>query len=367
MKCEEAAEFVSALCDGERIPREMAEHIGTCETCRARLNAYSVMGAELRRVASLEEQGEAKVGSWEGKQRIRLNWWQRGTQTMRIPLFAFALMLVVITVLSAGLLIVHARAGGRAYLDLKVKVPHGFSQESPITMSYGMPATPGPALGLSVGLPEGVLECTFRSIELQRDSVRLGIRAAWFAGMTNAELASKQIRSMPEREYEFVPGEPLLLAVEGLGQIELSGQLTDEPGTSKILLYPKDGELRVFGPAVFLRGDKLVAKLDGNTSITGDDAYFAMYLPTEGWYVFATRPFDAAVEGDLRSNQVQFRLEDQAYLLLTGAPIASGLRKIWVAHYSGNNAPTSLPTPTNEHEPFFTTGSLKNLTEGLHN
>src|SRR5437773_11907348 len=31
MKCEEAAEFASRLCDGQVIPREMAEHIGTCE------------------------------------------------------------------------------------------------------------------------------------------------------------------------------------------------------------------------------------------------------------------------------------------------------------------------------------------------
>jgi len=63
-------------------------------------------------------------------------------------------------------------------------------------------------------------------------------------------------------------------------------------------------------------------------SVTGDNPYFAFYLPTEGWYVFATRTFDAAVEGDLRSNQVQFRLEDQSYLLLTGAPIASALKKL---------------------------------------
>ena len=34
MICTEAAEFVSALCDGEIIPLTAAEHIGTCPRAR---------------------------------------------------------------------------------------------------------------------------------------------------------------------------------------------------------------------------------------------------------------------------------------------------------------------------------------------
>jgi predicted anti-sigma-YlaC factor YlaD len=52
MRCEDAEEFVSALCDGERIPREAAEHIGECEKCRTWLQDYAMLGAELRRTAS---------------------------------------------------------------------------------------------------------------------------------------------------------------------------------------------------------------------------------------------------------------------------------------------------------------------------
>jgi len=48
MKCEDAAEFVSALYDGERIPREAAEHLGECETCQGRMETYSRMSAEMR-------------------------------------------------------------------------------------------------------------------------------------------------------------------------------------------------------------------------------------------------------------------------------------------------------------------------------
>ena len=48
MTCEQAAEFVSALYDGERISLDVAAHIGVCTTCRASLREYAEMGAELR-------------------------------------------------------------------------------------------------------------------------------------------------------------------------------------------------------------------------------------------------------------------------------------------------------------------------------
>jgi signal transduction histidine kinase len=68
MKCEEAAEFVSALCDAVSIPPEAAEHIGTCETCQARLKEYGEIGMALRRVASLESPEEVRARSWETRQ-----------------------------------------------------------------------------------------------------------------------------------------------------------------------------------------------------------------------------------------------------------------------------------------------------------
>jgi hypothetical protein len=64
MKCEEAAEFVSAIYNGERIPRSAAEHVGRCETCHCRLKEYVEIGAELRLVASLELSEESGCGGW---------------------------------------------------------------------------------------------------------------------------------------------------------------------------------------------------------------------------------------------------------------------------------------------------------------
>jgi hypothetical protein len=110
MKCEEAAELVSALCDGETIPRSAAMHIGECEVCHGRLKEYAELGAELRRVASLERREEVKVRNWEKSERAAPSWWWKGWETMRIPKFVFAMLLVTIVVLGSGLAVVKALA-----------------------------------------------------------------------------------------------------------------------------------------------------------------------------------------------------------------------------------------------------------------
>jgi hypothetical protein len=55
MNCELAEEYVSALCDGQKIPQVAAEHLGKCRRCQLELNEYAAIGAELRRLASLDE------------------------------------------------------------------------------------------------------------------------------------------------------------------------------------------------------------------------------------------------------------------------------------------------------------------------
>ena len=90
LKCEDATEFVSALCDGQSIPHSAAEHIGVCETCKARLQEYGKIGMELRRVASLEAPANAKVRTWETRRRIIPNWWEKRWELWApLPLIAW--------------------------------------------------------------------------------------------------------------------------------------------------------------------------------------------------------------------------------------------------------------------------------------
>jgi exosortase len=98
MKCEEAAAFVSALCDGESIPPGAGGHVGACETCQARLKEYGEIGmelrslasAELRHVAGLESPEEVRARTWETRQRTTSSWWEKGwTLLAPLPLIAW--------------------------------------------------------------------------------------------------------------------------------------------------------------------------------------------------------------------------------------------------------------------------------------
>jgi hypothetical protein len=60
MICDEAAEHISALYDGETIPRHAAEHIGECEGCRAQLRDYMEL-----------ERSCAGLRAWKRRWRLR--------------------------------------------------------------------------------------------------------------------------------------------------------------------------------------------------------------------------------------------------------------------------------------------------------
>ncbi len=53
MNCDKAREYVSAIYDGEAVPREAAEHTARCADCRELLQGYAKAGAALRGYSSL--------------------------------------------------------------------------------------------------------------------------------------------------------------------------------------------------------------------------------------------------------------------------------------------------------------------------
>ena len=229
MKCEEYAEFVSALCDGERISREAAEHVGQCETCRSRLKEYAEMGAELRCVASLEPVKEAKVRRWEKEPRITSSLWQKGWETMRIPRFAFALLLIAVVGLGSNLVIgkVRAHTKGRLF------------------MLIAKPAEGGTLVcGVSAPNPDGVCDTIrmegenggrglykFRIISDDGERVQLGIRSA----RLYRQASKDDLYNLPEATYWAKPGETLHVDIPGAGDMAVNVEVWDH--------YPPPGEL----------------------------------------------------------------------------------------------------------------------------
>src|SRR5258708_5152277 len=337
MQCEEVKEFLSLLCDGEMIPGEAARHIGTCEACRATVDAYSTMGVELRRVASLEKRGQLKPGCW-AQGRRRSWYWLKGGSTMRIPRFVFGLMLSVILLLSGGLVLVRARTGATGpVLVLTFKLPsHGRPGRCVIT-------TDGNArtnhCNYSMSGDWGLLTVNLRFVSKEGERTQLGLRTRYQSQADSPKTGignTDDLKDVAENRLWIEPGNKQEISIPGLGEVALMGEYLDHIPT---LLYrpeepldPQKNEFRVVSP-VLIRGNQLVFNLAGSDSTdTGDpDAALMIYFPGEGRYLISTVSFESAVEGSVEPGQIKFSLDGQDYLLLTAMP-TTRLEHVWVTH-----------------------------------
>jgi hypothetical protein len=118
------------------------------------------------------------------------------------------------------------------------------------------------------------------------------------------------------------PDKSLSVPVEGLGKM---GSNPREP------LDLEPGKLRLLSPVLIRDNQVLINMADSMGTATGDDAAAMLYSPGQGRFIFSSVPFEGAIEGKRRFNQISFTLEGKSYLLLTGAPISSS-PGVWMVH-----------------------------------
>ena len=340
MNCAEAAECLSARFDGEPISREAAAHLSDCEECRVRLNEYAEIGAELRGMASAASAQAIPEGRWRlAKPAAATNWLRKWRGTMRIPRFAFALMLIAIFALSGGLALVKARAGGNGpVLLLSFKIPQGDKAwDCALRTDRGTDS----CAFFGANLP-GELAVSARFIRKESERVQLGIKT----NFTSAAVMQRQyihkfefrmFDGIPEQEYWLEPDKKLKVAVAEFGTVEVSGELLDHmpvmASNPREALDPGEAEFRILSP-VLIRGNQMLANMAGAMAIPdeGDDGAI-LHIPREGLFIFSPVPFEEGAEVAVRhgSNQVEFTAEGKSYLLVTGAPITRG-EHVWVRH-----------------------------------
>ena len=332
MKCEQMAEFISALCDGEGIPREAAEHIGECEACRARLNEYSTIGAELRRVASLEPMGEARMRDWERTERTSRNWWWKGWETIRIPRLIFALLLATIVVLGSSLAIVKVRAHTHGtVLMLTAKLPDGKNVRCSLSLEDKKFAR---CAWMALDRVYA-----FRVIADEVDHVQLGMRIGHSADLAGTgALTDDNVDRLPERQYSFQPGGKLEIPLAWAGTMVITGELMDHmpsliSNDPSEQVDPKPDELRFVSP-VLLRDRQVVFDFAGATAIASEKReVIEFYVPEAGLFHIALSPLEGAVQGRITMSRISFELDGQSYMFLLAAPVARG-EHIWILHDS---------------------------------
>jgi hypothetical protein len=332
MKCEEAAEFVSALCDGEMISPSAAQHIGSCGACSVRLREYVEMGAELRRVASLQAVEAKEVPLWGNVRKVSPNWWQKGWETMRIPRFAFAMLLAAVVVLGSSLTMMKVRAHTQGpVLMLTAKTATGHTIQCALSLVDEKSASCG---GVQAVAGSGGEAFKFRVISQQGDRIELGLRAKFFAG--TGSLSSEETEKLPETTYWFQPGETLEAKMEDSEPMHLTGELMDHMPTSLAVgggeqLDPSPNEVRFVVP-VLVRGKDVVYDFEGMTVTCNEKGEgLVLNVPHDGRYLVSLSPLEGGVEGQIHDSRVSFELNGQPYQFLTGAPVARG-GHVWILH-----------------------------------
>jgi hypothetical protein len=343
MRCEEAAEFVSALCDGERIPQSAAEHIGACAACRLRLTDYLEMGAELRRSASLEAEPFTAPMAWKQGQGSLAMWWQKGWEVMRIPRIVFAVLVAGVVLLGSGLAVVGARTASEGtVMMLTVSAGAGNSYDCALSTTIDKRLSVCSAIGKvnATSTTSGTLGDEVSFLGMEGDHILLGVRSIYIPiepGKPDAGMGTDAVNNQPQQQYSFAPGDTLRVNVAGFGDLTITGEWIDHVPVGEGQIDPEANQLRILRP-VILRGDQVLGDIEGMSAVeTSPSQVAAIYLAGQGRFIFSLSPIPGAVQADVNFNRITFTSDGQTYKLVAGAPIARSNRA-W-ALYQPNFAP----------------------------
>lgn len=255
---------------------------------------------------------------------------------MRIPRFAFALMLIAIFALSGGLALVKARpqAGGNVLL-LRAKIPG----KGVISTCTGRVSPEQDMCSFAaIDLP-GSLTASLRFISRDGDRVQIGIRAKYEPpGRTPAWGYDEELKDVPLERFWMEPDKPFSVPIAGFGAMEIYGEFRDhEPPLPDpdATLDPGLDELRIWSPFL-IRDNRILADMSfayAETRVQDLDSAIELYVPKQGRFVFSLKPFDGAIEADIQANRIQFAENGHSYLLITGGPVArTSYAHVWVLH-----------------------------------
>lgn len=335
MDCDEASEFISALCDGEVIGAAAAEHIDSCASCGIRLREYLALGVELRRLASVEISEAAVAPFQPARRRVSLVLWIKSSKSIRVPRFAFALLLAVIVVLGLGWTRQTVRAGTRgSVLLVQFSTGAGASHFCALSsLDRKLDSCAG-----EIGTESGVLLWGLQLLSKDGDRAILGVRVR--AENPHAGVSTRQVTEIPQQVYAVTPTEEVGLRVNGFGTMRISAQWIDHVPSvptgsigNNHDLDPGPDELRLFSP-LLLRGDHIVGDLRGaSTSIDDPEQVVDLYFKGTGRFILSLTPLPGSVEAQAEFNRLSFRIDGDVWKLISGAPITR-TGKLWILRRS---------------------------------
>lgn len=358
MNCDEVRPFVSALHDGESVPREAAEHMRGCLACRARLEDYARMDIEMRLLAS--SASEEAPTEMPHLPQLRRRWVHTLTTRVLVPRFALAVGLFTILGLSVGLGWMRAQSGGPWFQfnisDAENRSKVGCLTQAGDDWTGGFVTTDAhQKIGIRV-----------KALDVQKDLVRLSVKArVWEPGSGSdeaKEVIDRFFANITPREFDYVPGQTLKIPVEGGGKVLLSGQVFKLRPSFSAQWYPltlPPNEIALSKGAL-ARGNEFLGEIGGGGAARAKNSALGVCVPPLGAFVFALKPFEGAVQGVAEFGEVHFNIDGDKYTLFSATPITGGKqpREIWV--YRSQNCPPSWKSSP-KRPTFIGSGDISNI------
>jgi hypothetical protein len=336
MNCTDAAEYISALCDGETIPNDAAQHISSCAVCTQARNEYVALGMALWQAAAIELAEEPLPALLpKHENRIAL-WWRKGWEQMRIPRVAFAMLVLCLVLVGTRLAMVEvgAQATGTA---TKITVDLGAGMKSSPCYLQGGEGSHATVCGF-VGKRASDQKTIGYEIKLNGfdgKRFRLAIRAEVIPPADLAKSLNETLKPLPMQDVWFVPGKKANLQfADGLA-LTLQGEWAEHVppymvGMGNPRLDPNADELRISSP-LLLRDKAEVGDLEGaGTNSLGTNTRIVLYYPKAGLLMLSLGEFPGAVKATVRDNRVSFTVDGHEYTLINAAPVTRA-EHIWVA------------------------------------
>jgi hypothetical protein len=371
MNCDEVWPFVSALHDGESVPREAVEHMRSCSVCQARLEDYARMDVELRLLASSASE-EAEMPHLP---QLRRRWRHTLTARVLVPRLALGVGLFAILGLSVGLGWMRAQSGG-LWFQFDLSNPDTQDRVGCLTQADGrwnegfVSADASKRIGIRV-----------KALDVENDRVRLSVKARvlepapgsdeekaanYQLGARSEEVIDQIFANIAPQEFDYVPGQTLEIPVEGGGKVAIKGEVFKlRPSFSAqwypLTLHPDEIAL---SKAAVVRGNEFLGEIHGGGSARAENSAIGICVPPLGAFVFALKPFEGAVQGVAEFGEVHFKMNGENYILFSATPITGGQqpREIWV--YRSQNCPPSWKF-TPKHPLFAGTGDISNVLDFL--
>ncbi len=335
VNCEEAQEFVSALYDGQRVPKELADHVDVCPNCRERLRAYSRIGAELRLLASRAPTVAAVPDRLARKVRPGRSKFLFIKGRMLVPRFAVVMTAGLFIVLTASLFTLHAQQSRPLWFQFALDAQNPHPTDRTFKPQHAVRAGYDDYWVWGNG-PNNVVGTHIVVSTINSDSVQLAIRSRRY-NATNADQidVKKDLGDVSGHTFTYYPGRPLEIPIEGGGTLVLQGQVLDHQPKFMMFgipLEPNPDQLILSSP-VLISGKTVLSDMKGANAIAnGADKEAVLYAPGTGLLRFALQPSPGAIQGVASWGNLDFKLDGQSYRLLTASQICGGDQPhtVWV-------------------------------------